>query len=331
MSAQKQSKQTSILDQLKEVTKVVADTGDFTTMVEFKPEDATTNPSLIFKAAGMKEYKHLLDQSCEYAKKNKTPEMSEQDVIDLAMDQLCVAFGMEILKIVPGYVSTEVDARLSFDTESSVARARRIVAMYEEKGINRSRILIKLATTWEGLVAARELKKDGIECNMTLVFAQAQAIAAAEFGVKLISPFVGRILDWFKKATGKTDYTAPEDPGVVSVATIYNYYKSHGYDTIVMGASFRNVGEIVELAGCDRLTIAPALLKELAGMTGTLDRKLDASKVTKAAARPPPLTEKQFRWLLNEDAMATEKLFEGIRLFAADLVKLEAIVKAALQ
>ncbi|KAH9260199.1 transaldolase [Batrachochytrium salamandrivorans] len=328
MSA-KQAKPASLLEQLKEVTKVVADTGDFASMKEFTPQDATTNPSLIFKATGMPQYKSLLDEACAYAKKNSSAGMSEQQVVDLAMDRLSVAFGLEILKIVPGYVSTEVDARLSFDTEQSVARAQRIISMYEESGVKRDRILIKLATTWEGLKAAEELKKQGIECNLTLLFSFAQAVAAAEFGVKLISPFVGRILDWYKKAEGKQSYAPSADPGVVSVTKIYNYYKAHGYNTIVMGASFRNVDEILELAGCDRLTIAPSLLKELAELDGDLPRKLPAT-VPRAAATPEPLTEKQFRWLMNEDAMATEKLAEGIRGFAADLVKLEEIVRKAL-
>jgi transaldolase len=310
------------------MTKVVADTGDFATMKEFSPEDATTNPSLIFKATGMPQYKHLLAEAVKYAKEAKDVK-TEEDRLDLAMDRLSVEFGCEILKIVPGYVSTEVDARLSFDADASISRARRIIKMYEEQGVKKERILIKLATTWEGLQAAKVLQAEGITCNMTLLFSFAQAVACAEAGVRLISPFVGRILDWFKKAEGKDSYEPSKDPGVVSVARIYNYYKAHGYDTIVMGASFRNVAEITELAGCDRLTIAPTLLKELSEMQGELPRKL--SKDAIGVAEPKiSLDEKKFRWMMNEDAMATEKLAEGIRGFAADLVKLELLVKAAM-
>jgi transaldolase len=310
------------------MTKVVADTGDFATMKEFTPEDATTNPSLIFKATGMPQYKHLLDEAVKYAKEAKDVK-TEEDRLDLAMDRLSVEFGCEILKIVPGYVSTEVDARLSFDADTSILRARRIIKMYEEQGVKKERILIKLATTWEGLQAAKVLQAEGIMCNMTLLFSFAQAVACAEAGVRLISPFVGRILDWFKKAEGKDSYEPSKDPGVVSVARIYKYYKAHGYDTIVMGASFRNVAEITELAGCDRLTIAPTLLKELSEMQGELPKKL--SKDAIGVAEPKiSLDEKKFRWMMNEDAMATEKLAEGIRGFAADLVKLELLVKAAM-
>jgi transaldolase len=328
-SPTKQSKHVlSVLDQLKTMTKVVADTGDFATMKEFTPEDATTNPSLIFKATGMPQYKHLLDEAVKYAKEAKDVK-TEEDRLDLAMDRLSVEFGCEILKIVPGYVSTEVDARLSFDADTSISRARRIIKMYEEQGVKKERILIKLATTWEGLQAAKVLQAEGIMCNMTLLFSFAQAVACAEAGVRLISPFVGRILDWFKKAEGKDSYEPSKDPGVVSVARIYKYYKAHGYDTIVMGASFRNVAEITELAGCDRLTIAPTLLKELSEMQGELPKKL--SKDAIGVAEPKiSLDEKKFRWMMNEDAMATEKLAEGIRGFAADLVKLELLVKAAM-
>jgi transaldolase len=265
-----------------------------------------------------------------YAKKQLPPSSPKQEILDLAMDKLAVNFGLEILKIVPGYVSTEVDARLSFDTDGSVKRARRIIKLYEEAGIAKSRVLIKLATTWEGLEAAKILKKDGIECNMTLLFSFAQAIGAAQAGVRLISPFVGRILDWHKKAQGKDSYPPAEDPGVVSVTRIYNYYKTHGIETIVMGASFRNIGEITELAGCDRLTIAPNLLKELADTFTELPMKLNA-KTAKSNEGKIELNESQFRYMLNEDAMATEKLAEGIRNFAADLIKLENLVKAKLQ
>lgn len=329
MSKAKQLKSMgSFLDQLKQVTKVVADTGDFDSMKAFSPEDATTNPSLIFKATGMPKYKALLDEAVAYAKNSKQVS-TEQERLDLAMDRVAVNFGLEILSIVPGYVSTEVDARLSFDTENSVKRARRIIQMYEEKGIDKSRILIKLATTWEGLEAAKILQKDGIMCNMTLLFSFAQAVACAEAGVKLISPFVGRILDWYKKAEGKSSYEPHEDPGVLSVTRIYNYYKAHGYETIVMGASFRNVQEITELAGCDRLTIAPALLKELSELEGELQLKLSKDKIASPETKIS-MDENKFRWMMNEDAMATEKLAEGIRGFAADLVKLEQIVKAAM-
>lgn len=320
----------SVLEQLKTMTKVVADTGDFATMKEFTPEDATTNPSLIYKATGMPQYKHLLDEAVKYAKESKDVS-SDQDRLDLAMDRLSVAFGLEILKIVPGYVSTEVDAHLSFDAAGSVSRAKRIIKMYEENGVDKSRILIKLASTWEGLEAARELKREGIMCNMTLLFSFAQAVACAEAGVHLISPFVGRILDWFKKAEGKASYEPHLDPGVLSVSRIYRYYKAHGYNTIVMGASFRNVQEITELAGCDRLTISPALLKELSEMSGDLPRKLSAENSNGAPEPKISLDEKAFRWMMNEDAMATEKLAEGIRGFAADLKKLEDIVRAALK
>jgi len=327
-SPAKTSKATTFLDELKSMTKVVADTGDFASMKEFHPEDATTNPSLIFKAAALPAYAGLMDDAVAYAKKNaKTPEAQ----LELALDKLAVNFGLEILKIVPGYVSTEVDARLSFDTEGSVKKARHLIKMYEENGISKDRILIKLATTWEGLEAAKILKKDGIRCNLTLLFSFAQAVGAAEAGVKLISPFVGRILDWYKKAEGKESYAPAEDPGVVSVTRIYNYYKRYGYETIVMGASFRNMQEITELAGCDRLTISPQLLKELSQATGELPRKLSPENAAKAKVEPKiHMDEKTFRWMMNEDAMATEKLAEGIRGFTADLLKLEALVKVKL-
>lgn len=320
----------SLLDQLKRVTKVVADTGDFAAMKEFAPEDATTNPSLILKAAGMPAYAALVDEAVAYAKKSAAPGSSFQDKLDLAMDKVAVNFGCEILKIVPGYVSTEVDARLSFDAVQSAARARRIIKLYEEAGVSKDRILIKLATTWEGLQAARDLKRDGIMCNMTLLFSFAQAVGAAEAGVRLISPFVGRILDWYKKAEKRDSYPPAEDPGVKSVTRIFAYYKKYGYDTIVMGASFRNIDEITELAGCDRLTIAPNLLKELADARRPLPVKLAPGRV---ACDEPKITlnEAQFRYMLNEDAMATEKLAEGIRGFAADIQKLEAVVRAKLE
>jgi len=316
----------TLLEQLKRVTVVVADTGDFAAIKEFSPQDATTNPSLILKAASSASAGPLLDEAAAYAKKHGG---APQEQLELAIDRVCVNFGLEILKVVPGYVSTEVDARLSFDAAASAARARRIIAMYEEAGVSKDRILIKLATTWEGLQAAKDLKRDGIRVNMTLLFSFAQAVGAAEAGVHLISPFVGRILDWHKKAEGKDSYAPAEDPGVLSVRRIYTYYRTHGHDTIVMGASFRNVGEITELAGCDRLTISPALLKELADATGELPVKLSRD-LCKSSEPKLHLSEAQFRYMHNEDAMATEKLAEGIRLFAADTLKLEALMKGKL-
>lgn len=309
---------------------MVADTGEVSAINQFKPQDATTNPSLIFKAAQIVEYAPLMDKAITYAKASKDCK-SDSDRLDLAMDCLAVQFGAEISKIVPGYVSTEVDARLSFDTEQTVERARRIIKMYEEMGIDKSRILIKIASTYEGIRAGEILQKEGIACNLTLLFSLVQAAACAEAGITLISPFVGRILDWYKKSTGET-YDQHTDPGVLSVKKIYNYYKKFGYTTIVMGASFRNTGEIHELAGCDRLTIAPALLKQLGEDTGTtLSRKLSASnKKDQAGIEKVKTDEKSFRFALNQDAMATEKLAEGIRGFSADLEKLEKIVAAKL-
>ncbi len=265
----------NLLEQLKKFTKVVADTGDFQSIEAYKPVDATTNPSLIYSASQDAKYKHLIDDAIAYAKKSS----SEKDVqLSKAMDKLAVNFGMEILKIVPGRVSTEVDARLSFDTEATVQKARDIIALYEENGISRERILIKIASTWEGIRAAEILEKEGVFCNLTLLFSLAQAIACAEAGVRLISPFVGRILDWHKKDRGVSEIPATEDPGVISVTNIFNYYKKFGYPTQVMGASFRNIGEICELAGSDLLTISPALLKELEQTEGTLEKKLDVEK-----------------------------------------------------
>ncbi len=310
----------NLLEQLKNYTQVVADTGDFQSIEAYKPVDATTNPSLIYAASQDAKYKHLIDDAIEYARKSSTDKNVQ---LSKAMDKLAVNFGLEILKIVPGRVSTEVDARLSFDTEATVKKAREIIELYEENGISRERILIKIAATWEGIKAAEIVEKDGIRCNLTLLFSQAQAIACAEAGVRLISPFVGRILDWYKKARGVTEIPAPEDPGVLSVTSIFNYYKKFGYQTQVMGASFRNIGEICELAGCDLLTISPALLKELEQTEGTLEKKLDAEKAKAMDIQQIHLDEKTFRWMLNEDAMATEKLAEGIRNFTKDLVKLE--------
>ena len=309
----------SQLDQLKQFTKVVADTGDFDSIKDFKPQDATTNPSLILKAAGMPGYMHLVDQAVRDAGAGAT--------VGQTIDRLLVLFGTEILKIVPGRVSTEVDARLSFDRDGSIAKAREVVALYEKNGVGRDRVLIKLASTWEGIQAARQLKKEGIHCNMTLLFSFAQAVASAKAGVQLISPFVGRILDWHKKNEGR-DFAPAEDPGVLSVRRIYNYYKKFGYKTEVMGASFRNKGEILELAGCDLLTISPSLMGELAASEEPVERKLDpkTAKKTEATDRVS-YDEKGFRYAFNEDPMAVDKTAEGIRLFAADIVKLEALIR----
>jgi transaldolase len=309
------------LDQLKKITKVVADTGDFASIRKYQPRDATTNPSLLLKAATMPEYAELVSKTIADAKQ----ESGGRGALEIAMDKLAVAFGLEILKIVPHRVSTEVDARLSFDITGSIAKARSLIARYEKAGASRERILIKLASTWEGIQAAAELKKEKINSNLTLLFSFAQAVACAEAGVQLVSPFVGRILDWHKKNTGK-DYAPTEDPGVISVTKIYNYYKKFGYQTEVMGASFRNVGEILELAGCDLLTISPALLEELAKGTDPVIRKLSPEAAARADLQKIHLDERAFRWLHNEDQMATEKLSDGIRLFAADAIKLEKLV-----
>ncbi len=316
----------NLLDQLKQYSIVVADTGDFAGIKKFQPQDATTNPSLIAKAATMPEYRDLVDKTMADAGKRVA---STEEFLASAMDRLFVAFGVEILKIVPGRVSTEVDARLSFDVQGSVDKARILISLYEKAGQPRERVLIKLATTWEGVLAAKILAKDGIRCNMTLLFSFAQAVACAEAGVQLISPFVGRILDWYKKHTGKESYPAHEDPGVLSVARIYNYYKNHGHATEIMGASFRNSGEILELTGCDLLTISPGLLQELHDAQGALERKLSPEKAKVAPEEKISLDEKAFRWMLNEDQMATEKLAEGIRLFAADAIKLEKMILAS--
>jgi transaldolase len=308
---------TSQLDQLKRFTKVVADTGDFASMKQYAPQDATTNPSLILKAASMPEYAHLVDKAVK--------DSGQGASIGYVIDQVLVNFGNEILKIVPGRVSTEVDARLSFDREGTLAKAHEIIEMYEKSGTSRERILIKVASTWEGIKAAEQLQKEKINCNLTLLFSFAQAVACAEAKVQLISPFVGRILDWYKKSTGK-DFTAAEDPGVKSVTEIYHYYKKFGYATEVMGASFRNTGEILELAGCDLLTISPALLGELQAGQGTVTRKLDPAASKQLDLKKTTFDEKAFRFALNEDAMATEKTAEGIRGFSADIVKLEQLL-----
>ena len=300
------------------MTTVVADTGDIEAIAKFQPQDATTNPSLLLKAASLANYQSLLKDAVDWAK-TQSDDHSQQ--VEDAADKLSVLIGLEILKIVPGRISTEVDARLSFDIQASVIKAQKLMQMYNDAGISNDRILIKLASTWEGIKAAEQLEKQGINCNLTLLFSFAQAQACAEASVYLISPFVGRILDWYKKDSGRDSYPAAEDPGVVSVTSIYNYYKAKGYKTVVMGASFRNKDEILELAGCDRLTISPQLMDELA--------KSDEQVVQKLTAEQPPieaeasLTEAQFRWLMNQDAMATEKLAEGIRNFAIDQEKLE--------
>jgi transaldolase len=307
------------LDQLKRFTKVVADTGDFGTLKEFAPEDATTNPSLINKAAQMPEYKELVEKAIA---DNRTSGLAEGQKLSAIMDELLVLFGVQILNLVPGRVSTETDADLSFDTQGLIAKARRFIAMYQQRGVGRERVLIKIASTWEGIQAASALQKEGINCNMTLLFSLPQAIACAEVRAKLISPFVGRILDWLIAKEG-TDYQPNEDPGVLSVKEIYSYYKKFGYPTEVMGASFRNKGEILELAGCDALTISPHLLEELQQSNEQLEKKLSPESARQAKVEKLELDEKKFRWLLNENAMATEKLAEGIRLFNADAMKLK--------
>jgi transaldolase len=314
------------LDQLKQHTVVVADTGDFEAMKAYKPQDATTNPSLILQASQKPEYRPLVDQAVA---DHKGSSLSGSVLVESIMDQILVNFGLEILKIVPGRVSTEVDARLSFDTQGTLDKARHLIGLYEKSGISRDRILIKIASTWEGIKAAEVLQKEGINCNLTLLFSLAQAVACAEGGIKLISPFVGRILDWHKKSTGK-DYAPTEDPGVQSVTTIYNYYKHFGHSTEVMGASFRNKGEITELCGCDLLTISPGLLGELQAADEVIAPKLNAAAAKSLKIDRVPSDEKSFRWLFNEDAMATEKTAEGIRKFAEDIVKLENLVAAAI-
>ena len=310
----------NLLEQLKTFTQVVADTGDFHSIEVYKPVDATTNPSLIFAASQDPKYKELIDEAIVYAR-NQSPVKSIQ--LSKAMDKVAVNFGLKILEIVPGRVSTEVDARLSFDTEATVMKGRELIALYEAAGVSRERVLIKVATTWEGIKAAEVLEKEGIHCNLTLLFSFVQAVACAEAGVRLISPFVGRILDWYKKSRGVDAIPADEDPGVLSVKNIYNYYKKFGYETQVMGASFRNTGEIIELAGCDLLTISPALLHELETSKGKLECKLNAEAAAQYAVEKISVDEKTFRWMMNEDAMATEKLAEGIRNFTKDLIKLE--------
>lgn len=329
MSGEPDTKRTkmSALDQLKQHSTVVADTGDFEAMKEYKPTDATTNPSLILSAAGMEQYQHILDKAIKYGKDNGS---SIEEQVAETLDMLSVLFGCEILKIIPGRVSVEVDARLSFDKDASIAKAIKFINLFAEHGIKKERILIKLASTWEGIQAAKELeKKHGIHCNLTLLFSLYQAIACAEANVTLISPFVGRILDWYVEHTKKT-YEGKEDPGVVSVTKIYNYYKKFGYKTQVMGASFRNTGEIRELAGCDLLTISPKLLQELASSDKPLKKVLDPKLAALNDIEKISLTEPEFRWHLNEDHMATDKLSDGIRRFAADTRKLESLIKTLL-
>eukprot|EP00038_Savillea_parva_P031235 m.84056 g.84056 ORF g.84056 m.84056 type:complete len:361 (-) comp9578_c0_seq1:3024-4106(-) len=322
------SLQPTSLESLKQSTTVVADTGDFESIAKFTPQDATTNPSLVKAAAMMDKYKSVVDDAVKYAKENAK---TDEEKLDLAMDKLFVNFGCEILKLVPGRVSTEVDARLSFDKEASIAKALKFIELYEAAGYKRDRILIKLSSTWEGIQAAAVLEKEhGIHCNLTLLFSMAQAIACAEANITLISPFVGRILDWHKANAGFKDATPSEDPGVQSVTAIYNYYKKHGYKTQVMGASFRTEGEICELAGCDLLTIAPKWLEGLSNKNEEIPRKLSEEAAKKIDIPKIEIDEKKFRWMLNEDAMATEKLSEGIRNFGKDQVSLEEFVKKML-
>ena len=316
---------TTQLDSLRQMTVVVADTGDIDAIKKYQPQDATTNPSLILSASALPQYAPLIDEAVAYAKAQSNDKA--QQLID-AEDKLAVNIGLEILKIVPGRISTEVDARLSYNTQATVEKARKLIALYNAAGISNDRILIKIASTWQGIRAAEILEKEGINCNLTLLFSEAQARACAEAGVYLISPFVGRILDWYKANSDKKEYAPAEDPGVISVTKIYNYYKEYGYNTVVMGASFRNVGEITELAGCDRLTIAPALLKELQENSTALVRKLEYKGEVKA--KPQPLTEAEFYWEHNSDAMAVEKLADGIRKFAVDQEKLETMLSAKL-
>ena len=314
------------LEQLKKCTVVVADTGDFQSIKKFKPRDATTNPSLIYAATQKEQYFHLLD---EVLTNQKSSGLSGEAQIENIIDHLLIKFGSEILKIVPGRVSTETDARLSFDVEGSINKARRLIKLYQEQGIGPERVLIKIASTWEGINAAEVLQKEGIKCNLTLMFSLPQAVRCAEAKVDLISPFVGRIYDWYK-AANKRDYTGPEDPGVQSVKEIYTYYKKFGYKTEVMGASFRNVGQILELVGCDLLTISPELMEQLASSTQPIERKLDPENTKSANIERLVLDEKKFRYLVNENAMATDKTSEGIRKFAVDIVKLEKFVASKL-
>jgi len=317
------------LEQLKKYTTVVADTGDIKLIAQYKPTDATTNPSLLYAAAQLPEYNNLFDDAIKFAKDTSST-LDEQ--VTAAIDKLYVNFGVEILKLVPGRVSTEVDARLSYDKEASIAKARRFIQLYEQAGISKERVLIKLGSTWEGIQAGKELEeKYGIHCNLTLLFSFAQAVACAEAGVTLISPFVGRIFDWYVKNTDKKVYAPDEDPGVKSVTRIFNYYKKYGYKTIVMGASFRNTGQILALAGCDNLTISPKLLEELKKSSDTVTQKMSVEEAQAQDLEKVSMDEKRFRWEHNEDQMAVEKLSEGIRKFAADTIKLEELIRKRLQ
>ena len=313
----------NLLDQLAAMTVVVADTGDIDAIKQFTPRDATTNPSLILAAAQIPTYQNLIDRSLKESREVMGATASAEEVVREALDEICVTFGKEILKIVPGRVSTEVDARLSYDTEATIAKARKLIGLYRMAGIGTDRVLIKIASTWEGIKAAEKLEREGIHCNLTLLFGFAQAVACAEAGVTLISPFVGRILDWYKKSTGRDSYPGPEDPGVLSVSKIFNYFKTYGYKTEVMGASFRNTDEIIELAGCDLLTISPGLLDQLRQTDGVLERKLNGSS-PEATEQQIHLNEPEFRAMLAADAMATEKLDEGIRGFTKAIETLEA-------
>ena len=316
----------SQLDQIRRFTTVVADTGDFSSIKQYSPQDATTNPTLIFKAVQMDEYEYLLEKAVA---DNEHSGLHGEALIGKIIDHLLILFGCEILKIIPGRVSTEVDARLSFDTDGTVQKARELIALYEENRVNRKRVLIKIASTWEGIRAAETLQKEGINCNMTLLFSLAQAVACTEAGATLVSPFVGRIYDWYVAKVGH-DFNGPDDPGVLSVNGIYNYYKKFDYSTEVMGASFRNIGQILELAGCDLLTISPKLLGELASDSIPVERKLSPEKAAREPIQRLELDEKSFRWHLNQDPMATEKTSEGIRLFAADIEQLEGMVEREL-
>jgi transaldolase len=320
----------SLLHQLSEMTVVVADTGDINSIKKFKPRDATTNPSLITSAAQMPEYAAVVDGALRWAKKESASNDASA-IVRVAIDRLSVEFGLEILRIVPGRVSTEVDARLSFDTRATIDKAHELIRQYEAAGATRERVLIKIASTWEGIRAAEALEKEGIHCNLTLLFGMHQAVACAQAGVTLISPFVGRILDWHKKATGRDSYAPADDPGVVSVTRIYNYYKRHGHSTEVMGASFRNSGEIIELAGCDLLTIAPNLLAELDAKTGEIQRKLDPARARAMDLPKISVDEKTFRAMHAEDKMASEKLEEGINGFSKAIVVLEKLLAERLR
>jgi len=310
------------LEQLYKMTRIVADTGDIDAIKQHNPVDATTNPSLLFKAAQQPQYQNLVKSAIEYGRQGDTEEQRMQRTLD----KLSVNFGVEILKTIPGRISTEVDSRLSFDTAGTIAKAEQLIKLYESEGIVRERILIKVAATWEGIKAAEQLEKTGIHCNLTLMFSLVQAVACAEAGITLISPFVGRIFDWYKKAEGVESYAPEKDPGVISVSTIYDYYKAFDYKTVVMGASFRNSGEILELAGCDLLTISPGLMDELKSAEGEVIRKLDAAQSKAKDIQAIDASEQNFRWMMNEDAMATEKLSEGIRNFTADTIKLEKYI-----